>query len=405
MAAPDEGKAGQPEGDCMTSAHSTAEHEMFRDQIRRFVAAEVRPNADAWEAAGEIPREVFRRMGGLGFLGARYPEQYGGAGMDVFASLVLGEELGRAGLSGFAASVLVHTDMASPHLARFGTPEQKARYLPGIISGEAVTAIAVTEPGAGSDVAGLTTRAEASGNGWVLNGAKLYITNGALADLTFVAARTDPEAKPSRGLSIFIVEKGTPGLNVARKLDKLGWHCSDTAELRIEDCRLPADALLGEAGRGFHQIMANFQNERLVMGAMTVGEAERAIEITLDHVRTRKAFGAPLWDKQAVRHKLAHCATRVEAARHLVEHTAWLGSQGRDCVREVSMVKLFCAAMAQEVADTCLQLHGGSGYMRGMEIERLYRDVRIHSIGGGASEVMLDEIAKRMPPGGKIAHS
>ena len=385
----------------MDSVYFSPEHELFRDQIRRFVGAEVRPNADDWEAAGEIPREVFRRMGELGFLGARYDEEYGGAGMDVFASLVLGEELGRAGLSGFAAAVLVHTDMASPHLARYGSPEQKARHLPGIIAGTTVTAIAVTEPGAGSDVAELTTRAEASGNGWVLNGAKLYITNGVLADLYFVAARSDPRAKPSRGLSIFMVEKGTPGLKVARRLDKLGWHCSDTAELRLEDCRLPADALLGEAGRGFHQIMASFQNERLVMGAMTVGEAERAIEITLEHVRTRRAFGAPLWDKQAVRHKLAHCATRVEAARHLVNHTAWLDAKGRDCVREVSMVKVFAAAMVQEVADTCLQLHGGSGYMRGMEIERLYRDVRIHSIGGGATEVMLDEIAKRMPNGGE----
>lgn len=380
----------------MSAVFFSPEHEQFRDQLRRFVAEEVRPNAGAWEAAGQVPRAVFRRMGALGFLGARYAEEHGGAGMDVFASIVLGEELGRAGLSGFAASVLVHTDMASPHLAHSGTAEQKARYLPGIVAGETVTAIAVTEPGAGSDVAGLATRAEPAGNGWVLNGAKLYITNGALADVYFVAARTDPEAKPSRGLSMFIVEKGTPGLNVARKLDKLGWLCSDTAELRIEDCHLPADALLGEAGRGFHQIMANFQNERLVMGAMTVGEAERAIEITLEHVRTRAAFGAPLWDKQAVRHKLARCATRVEAARHLVRHTAWLAAQGRDCVREVSAIKVFCAEMVQGVADTCLQLHGGSGYMRGMEIERLYRDVRIHSIGGGATEVMLDEIAKRI---------
>ena len=244
--------------------------------------------------------------------------------------------------------------MASPHLARHGSPEQKARYMPGIVSGETVTAIAVTEPGAGSDVAGLITRAEPSGNGWVLNGAKLYITNGALADLYFVAARTDPQAKPSRGLSMFIVERGTPGFEMARKLDKMGWLCSDTAELRIEGCRLPADALLGEAGRGFHQIMAGFQNERLVMGAMTVGEAERAIEITLEHVHTRKAFGTTLWDKQSVRHKLAHCATRLAAARQLVCHSAWLIAQGHDCVREVSMIKVFCAAMVQEVADTCL---------------------------------------------------
>jgi len=374
----------------------TPEHELFRDQLRRFVAGEVRPHAEAWEEAGEIPRAAFRRMGDLGFLGARYPEVYGGAGMDVFASVVLGEELGRAGLSGFAAAVLVHTDMASPHLARYGSAGQKARWMPGIISGETVTAIAVTEPGAGSDVAGLTTRAEPAGNGWVLNGAKLYITNGALADLYFVAARTDPDAKPSRGLSIFAVEKGTPGFEVARRLDKLGWHCSDTAELRIEDCRLPADALIGERGRGFHQIMDNFQNERLVMGAMTVGEAFRALEITLDHVRTRQAFGGPLWDQQAVRHKLAHAATRLEAARQLVHGTAARVAAGEDCVREVSMIKVFCAGMVQEVVHDCLQLHGGSGYMRGMEIERMYRDARIHSIGGGATEVMLEEIAKRL---------
>jgi len=380
----------------MTSPFFTPEHELFRDQLRRFVAEEVRPNAEAWEVAGEIPRSAFRRMGELGFLGARYGAEHGGAGMDVFASIVLSEELGRAGLSGFAASVLVHTDMASPHLARYGSPEQKARYLPGVISGDTVTAIAVTEPSAGSDVAGLTTRAEPRGNGWVLNGAKLYITNGALADLYFVAARTDPAAKPSRGLSIFIVEKGTPGFRVARKLDKLGWHCSDTAELEIADCHLPADALLGREGRGFYQIMDNFQNERLVMGAMTIGEASRAIEITLDHVRTRRAFGAPLWEKQAVRHKLARAAMQVEAAKGLVYATAWKVSQGIDCVAEVSAIKVYCAEMAQSIAHDCLQLHGGAGYMRGMEIERLYRDVRIHSIGGGATEVMLEEIAKRL---------
>ncbi|MDH3667976.1 MAG: acyl-CoA dehydrogenase family protein [Paracoccaceae bacterium] len=378
------------------SIYFSPEHDLFRDQIRRFVIEAIRPNADAWEAAGEVPRAVFREMGALGFLGARYGEEYGGAGMDVFASIVLAEELGRAGLSGLAAGVLVHTDMASPHLARFGSSEQKARYMPAIIRGEMVTAIAVTEPGAGSDVAGLTTRAERAGNGWILNGAKTFITNGALADLYFVATRTDPEAKSSRGLSLFIVERGTPGFEVARKLDKLGWHSSDTAELRIKDCRLPADALLGEEGRGFYQIMENFQKERLVIGAMAVGEAERAIEITLEHVRTRQAFGGPLWEKQTVRQNLADCAARAAAAKQLVHHTAWLDAQGIDCVREVSMVKVHAAEMVQHVAHTCLQLHGGSGYMRGMEIERLYRDARIHSIGGGATEVMHEEIAKRL---------
>ncbi len=379
-----------------SSIYFSPEHDLFRDQMRRFAVEEVRPRAEEWEAAGEVPRSVFRQMGELGFLGVRYDEAFGGAGMDVFASIVLAEELGRAGLSGLAAGVLVHTDMASPHLARFGSDDQKARYMPAIVRGEMVTAIAVTEPGAGSDVAGLTTRAEPSGNGWVLNGAKMFITNGALADLYFVAARTDLKAKPSRGLSIFIVERGTPGFEVARRLDKLGWHSSDTAELRIEDCRLPADALLGAEGRGFYQIMENFQNERLVIGAMAVGEAERAIEITLELVRTRQAFGGPLWEKQSVRQRLADCATRVAAAKQLVHHTAWLDAQGIDCVREVSMVKANSAEMVLHVAHTCLQLHGGSGYMRGMEIERLYRDARIHSIGGGATEVMLEEIAKRL---------
>ena len=377
----------------MESIYFGEEHEAFRDQLRRFMDEEVRPNAQAWEEAGEIPREVFRKMGALGFLCVRYPEEYGGAGMDTFGSVVLAEELGRAGLSGFAISTLVHTDMASPHLERYGTPEQKTAYLPGVIAGERITAVGVTEPGAGSDVASITTRAERRGNGWVLNGQKIFITNGVLGDLYFVAAKTDPEVKPSRGVSIFIVEKGTPGFTVASKLEKMGWRCSDTAELVFDNVELTSDALLGTEGRGFYQIMDNFQNERLVIGAMSVGEAERAIEITLDYVRSRKAFGATLWDKQTVRQKLADCAARCEAVKRLIHHTAWLDAQGRDCVKEVSMIK---ADMLQQTVWPCQQFHGGAGYMRGMEIERLYRDARVQAIGGGASEVMLEEGAKRM---------
>ncbi|MEM9062696.1 MAG: acyl-CoA dehydrogenase family protein [Pseudomonadota bacterium] len=380
----------------LDSIYETEEHGAFRDQIRRFVAEEVRPNIDAWEAVGEIPREVFRKMGSLGFLGLRYPEDFGGAGMDTFGSVVLAEELGRSGLSGFAVSTLVHTDMASPHLERYGSAEQKARYLPGVIAGDLVTAVAVTEPGAGSDVAGITTRAEKRGNGWVLSGSKMFITNGVLGDLVFVAARTDPEVKPSRGVSMFIVEKGTPGFEVATQLDKMGWRCSDTAELVFDEVELAGDALLGSEGRGFYQIMDNFQNERLVIGAMAVGEAERAIEITLEYVRERKAFDGTLWDKQAVRHKLAECAGRCESVKRLVHHTAWLDAQGRDCVKEVSMIKVEAARMLQQVVYDCQQLHGGAGYMRGMEIERLYRDARVQAIGGGASEVMLEEVEKRL---------
>jgi acyl-CoA dehydrogenase len=268
--------------------------------------------------------------------------------------------------------------------------------LPKVIAGEMVTAIGVTEPGAGSDVAGLVTKAEKRGNGWVLNGAKMFITNGVLGDLYFIAARTDPEVKASRGISIFIVEKGTAGFTVATHLDKMGWRCSDTAELVFDDVELTADALLGSENRGFYQIMDNFQNERLVIGAMAVGEAERALEITLDYVKERKAFGGTLWDKQAVRQKLAAGCARCEAVKQLIYHTAWLDVQGRNCVKEVSMIKVEAAAMLQQVVYDCQQLHGGAGYMRGMEIERLYRDARVQAIGGGASEVMLEEIAKRI---------
>ncbi|MDJ0949167.1 MAG: acyl-CoA dehydrogenase family protein [Alphaproteobacteria bacterium] len=379
------------------SVYFSEEHRMLGDQLRRFVDEEVRPNGESWEAAGRIPRAVLARMGELGFLGMRYPERYGGTALDTLASVVLAEELGRSGFGGFAITVLVHTDMASPHLARYGSPEQLERYLPQVIRGEAITAIGVTEPDAGSDVAALRTSAERSGNrGWVLNGAKTFITNGAQADLYFIAARTDPEAKGARGLSIFIVEKGAAGFTVARTLDKMGWRASDTAELVFEDCFVSSENLLGEESHGFYQIMDNFQNERTVMGAMAMGEAQRAIEITLDYVKTRKAFGGPLWDKQAIRNRLAMLAAKVEAGRQLVYHAAWLDAQGRDCVREVSMVKAYCGELVNEVMYACQQFHGGMGYMRESAIERMARDARIHSIGGGATEVMLEEVAKRL---------
>ncbi len=370
---------------------------MLRDQLRRFVEHEVQPAGDAWEQAGRVPREILLRMGELGFLGIRYPEKYGGGGLDTLGSVILAEELGRSGIGGFAITVMVHTDMASPHLARYGSAAQLDRHMPKVVSGEALTAVAVTEPDAGSDVAAIRTSAKRVGNrGWVLNGAKTFITNGAEADVYFVAARTDPAAKGSRGLSIFIVEKGAAGFAVARTLDKMGWRASDTAELVFEDCEIPAENLLGEEGRGFYQIMDNFQNERTVMGAMAMGEAQKAIEITLDYVKTRKAFGAPLWDKQTIRQRLAMLAAKVEAGRQLVYHAAWLDAQGRDCVREVSMVKAYCGELVNEVMYTCQQFHGGMGYMRESAIERMVRDARIHSIGGGATEVMLEEVAKRL---------
>jgi acyl-CoA dehydrogenase len=374
----------------------TEEHRQFRDNLRRFIDQEIVPRAAPWEEAGMVPREVMRQMGELGYLGIRYPETYGGSGLDTVYSAILAEELGRSTFGGYAVTVTVHTDMASPHLANFGSPEQLQRYLPSLIRGETVCAVAVTEPDAGSDVAGIRTRAVRDGDHWVINGSKMFITNGVHGDLYFVGAKTDPTAKGSRGISIFIVEKGTPGFRVGRSLKKSGWLCSDTAELVFENCRIPAANLLGGENKGFYQIMRNFQNERMVIGAQAMGEAARAIEMTVDYVRDRKAFGATLWDKQAIRQRLAMRAAQVEAGRALVYHAAWLDAQGMDCVKEVSMVKALCGELVNKVLYDCQQFHGGFGYMHETTIARMVRDARVEAIGGGATEVMLEEVAKRL---------
>ena len=379
-----------------TDPYFTPEHELFRAQLHRFIEAEIKPNADAWEAAGSVPRAVLRRMGELGFLGVRYPEAYGGSAMDTLATAILAEELGRSTYGGFALTVLVHTDMASPHLANAGNAAQQARWMPGIVAGTTITAVAVTEADAGSDVAGIRTTARPDGDGYVINGAKMYITNGVHADLVFVAAKTDTAAKGSRGVSIFAVERGTPGFSVGRALEKHGWLSSDTAELVFQDCRVPASHMLGEENRGFYAVMRNFQNERIVLGAQAMGEAQAMMALTLDWVRGRRAFGATLWDKQAIRQRLAMLSAEIAAARRLVYHAAWLDAQGRDCVREVSQVKALCGELVNRVAYACQQFHGGMGYLRESVIERMVRDARIQSIGGGATEVMLEEVAKRL---------
>jgi acyl-CoA dehydrogenase len=378
------------------SLYFSEELNMLRDQIRRFIETDIVPNGDTWEELGKVPRDVFAKMGALGFLGMRYPEKYGGADLDVMASVVLAEELGRCTFGGFSADVLVHTDMASPHLANVGTPEQLERWMPSITSGEKICAIAVTEAGSGSDVAGMRTRAVRDGNGWVINGTKMFITNGVHADLIFVAAKTDLEAKGSRGVTIFAVEKDALGFSVGKKLNKTGWLCSDTAELIFEDVRVTGDNILGEVNKGFYAIMKNFQNERTVMGAMAMGEAQKGIELTLEHVKNRPAFDGVLWDKQAIRHKLAERSAQVEAGRQLTYHAAWMDAHGMDCVKEVSMVKAYCGDLVNKVMYDCVQFHGGMGYMRETPVERMSRDARIQSIGGGATEVMLEEIAKRL---------
>ncbi|HSX94485.1 MAG TPA: acyl-CoA dehydrogenase family protein [Hydrogenophaga sp.] len=370
---------------------------MVRDQVRRFSKERIVPFADAWEASGEIPRSLFQELGELGFLGMRHPVDYGGGGLGALASVVLGEELARSGYGGVASALTVHSDMSISHIAHRGSHEQKQKYLPEACAGRKVGAVCVTEPGAGSDVAGLRTRAERTADGgWLINGSKTFITNGVHGDIYIVAARTDPEAKGSRGISLFIVEKDNPGLKITRQFEKHGWRSSDTAELFFDDLKLPADGLLGEEGKGFYYIVSTFQNERLVVGALVSGTCARAIELTVDYVRQRQAFGKSLWDQQVVRNKLAWMASKAAAVRALTYQCAQMIDEGKDTVREVSMLKAFGAETLQEVVHTCLQLHGGTGFIIGTPVERMARDARILTIGGGATEVMLEEVAKRM---------
>jgi len=367
----------------------------IRAQVREYVEREIIPRAEAWEREG-VPREVLNDMGRLGFFGLRVPEEHGGLGLGALASVVFAEELGRSTYGGFTITVLVHTDLAMPYLTHFGSEEQKARWLPAMASGEILTAIGVTEPDAGSDVAAMRTTARKDAGGYILNGTKMFITNGGIADLVFIAARTDASAKGSRGISIFAVERDTPGFKASRALEKMGWHSSDTAELVLEDLWLPEASLIGEENRGFYYIMSNFQNERLAIMGQALGEAQRALELTIEHVKHRVAFGGPLWDKQAIRQRLASRQAEIDAGRELTYHAAWLSDQGEDAVRQVSEVKAYVGEMVNRVLYDCVQFHGGMGFIAETAVERMYRDVRIASIGGGATEVMLDEIAKRL---------
>ena len=376
----------------------TDEHEMLRRTVRAFVEKEVAPQVDAWEAAGRIPRAFWRRLGELGLLGLEFPTEYGGAGGDFLSSVVLGEEMARCRSGGVAFSVLVHTDMSSPWLTRYGTDAQKRRYLPGIVSGETVCALGITEPGTGSDMAGIATRAVRDGDHYRLTGGKIFITNGVYGDLYFVAARTGPGTADRRhaGISMFLVERDTPGFTVSRRLDKMGMRASDTAELSLQDCPVPALNLLGEEGRGFHQLAAGLQRERIMAAVLALSGAAQALEDTLAYVRERHAFGEPLAAKQALRHRLADMATEIEAARHLVYHAASLYTAGRDCVTEVSMAKLFATEVANRVAYQAVQLHGGYGYMSEFPVERFFRDVRLWTIASGTSEIMREIVAKRL---------
>ena len=382
----------------MRNVHFTDEIQAIYDQTVDFVRTEVTPHAEDWEVAGMVPREVLRKMGSLGMLALRIPEEHGGLGLGMIASAMFSEALGASTFAGFDVTVLVHTDMSGPHLVNSGTPEQLKRWLPSVVSGETILSIGVSEPDAGSDVAGIRTSAVRDGDGWRINGTKTYITNGVYGDLTILAARTDPSNK--YGITMFLVPAGTEGFSVAKKLSKHGWLCSDTAELVLNNVWVPDDHVLGTVHRGFYETMKNFQNERMVLIGMGVGAAQAAIDITVDYTRTRKAFGGHLYDLGAIRQRLAMNQAKLDAVRAAMYHAAWLGDThvgpGLDNTREMSGVKAYGAEVINEIMYDCVQFHGGMGYMRESAIDRLARDARILPIGGGATEVMLEEVAKRL---------
>jgi len=372
----------------------TDEHEQLRESIRRFVTAEVRPHAEEWEQT-TFPDAIVRRMGALGFLGLDKPVEYGGQGGDYYSALVLAEELPRGRSGGLTMGIAVQTDMALPPILKFGTEQQKRQWAAPAIAGEKILCLGITEPDAGSDVAGIrtaATRDEATGD-YVINGSKTYITNGHRADAIVLVTKTDPNAGHD-GITLFLVPMDLPGVTREKRLEKLGMHASDTALLAFQDVRVPADAVLGEVGKGFYHIMWELQGERLIGAAASVASAQAVFDQTLEYANQRTAFGRPIAKFQTTRHKFAEMATKIEAARQLVYTTAWRVQNGDYPVREISMAKLYSARMAVEVADECLQIHGGAGYMREYGIERAWRDLRLNRIGAGTDEVMLEVIGR-----------
>ena len=372
----------------------TADHEALRASIRTFVEAELRPHVDSWEEAGIFPRSVFERMGDLGLFGLRYPAEYGGQGGDYLCSIVLAEEMARAGSGGLGMAVSVQTEMATPPIFKFGTEEQKQRWLVPAIAGRAIVSLGISEPDAGSDVAGIRTRAEKVDGGWRVNGTKTWITSGTRCDVLVLVARTGAQEAGAGAITLFLVDSKTPGFKVERAIRKMGMHASDTATLSFTDMFLPDDTVLGEVDKGFQHLMWQLQGERLIGAAGGIAGARACFDYTLEYARQRQLFGRPLVGFQVSRHKLVDMLTDITITQRFVHDVADRWGAGEYCVTDISMAKLRAAQVCCRVADDCVQMLGGAGYSEDTPVSRHFRDSRLIRIGGGADEVMKEIIAK-----------
>jgi alkylation response protein AidB-like acyl-CoA dehydrogenase len=376
----------------MAAYYFTEEHELFRQGLRDFLAQEVIPHVDEWEEAGQIPKDLWRKFGEMGYLGLNYPEAYGGIDADFFFSVVFLEEISRCFSGGFTITPSVQQYMASPYIFKHGSDFLKEKYLTRAISGELICSIAISEPGAGSDAANIQTRAERQGDHYVVNGAKTFITNGFYGDFLITVVKTNPEAGTG-GVSLLVIDRESAGVS-ARKLKKLGWHASDTAELNFDDVKVPVENLIGEEGMGFYYLMGGLQLERLAGAISAVAGCEHALEYSLQYMSERQAFGRPINKFQVLRHRVAQMAAEIEATKALVYHCSRIHNEGGYAVKESSMAKLLSTELANKVMTECLQFFGGYGYMEEYKIARMFRDSRIGTIGGGTSEIMREIIAK-----------
>ncbi|MFN3399425.1 MAG: acyl-CoA dehydrogenase family protein [Ferrovibrio sp.] len=374
------------------SPYYTADHEAFRDQLRRFVAKEITPFADQWDEAGEFPRELYRKAAAIGLLQLNFPEEHGGIAADRFYAIIAGQELARAGSGGVAASLMSHT-IGCPPIAKLGAEHLKQKVLPGVLSGEKISALAITEPGGGSDVANLKTTAKLDGDHYVVRGEKTFITSGMRADYYTVAVRTGEAGMG--GISLLLIERDRPGFT-RMPLKKMGWWASDTATLHFDDCRVPAENLIGPENRGFLGIMLNFNDERLGLSASAIGFARVAYEDALDYARQRETFGKHLIRHQVIRHKLVDMAQRIEASQAFLERVAWALDQGESPVAELCMLKNQATQTMAFCASEAVQIFGGAGFMRGARVERIYREVKVNAIGGGAEEIMKDLASRQL---------